>query len=182
MAGIHMDGERTNQTETLGDTAPQESSDRAGAESVSEGDELRQAYDELHDRYLRLAADFENFKKRNARETEERVTYAIEHFAVEILDVVDNLERAVGSDDDSLREGLEQIHKLVLSILTRHGIAPINCKETRFDPGSQEAIAYVPSAHEEGVVIDEITRGYTMGDKVIRCAKVAVSKGKEEKE
>jgi molecular chaperone GrpE len=177
-----MDEERTDQTEMQDDTGPQESSDRAGAKPVSEGDELLQAYDELHDRYLRLAADFENYKKRNARETEERVNYAVEHFAVEILDVVDNLERAVASDDGSLREGLEQINKLVLSILTRHGIAPINCKETRFDPGTQEAIAYVPSAYEEGIVIDEITRGYTMGDKVIRCAKVAVSKGKQEKE
>jgi molecular chaperone GrpE len=177
-----MDEERTDQTETMDDTAPQESSDFAGAKPASEGDILRKEYDELHDRYLRLAADFENYKKRNARETEGRIAYAIEHFAVEILDVVDNLERAVASDDDSLREGLEQIHKLVLTILTRHGIAPISCKETRFDPGTQEALAYVPSAHEEGIVIDEIVRGYTMGDKVIRCAKVAVSKGKEEKE
>jgi molecular chaperone GrpE len=170
--------EQKNHTKTA--ASGEKTSDEVPAEekTVSELDELRQSYDELNDRYLRLAADFENFKKRNARDTESRISYAIEQFAVEILEIVDNLERALASDDARLREGLEQIHKFMVSTLQKRGIEPIECIDKPFDPASHEAIAYVPSDVDEGIVIDDIFRGYRMNDKVIRCAKVAVSQGK----
>ncbi|MDO9538558.1 MAG: nucleotide exchange factor GrpE [Methanocalculus sp.] len=140
----------------------------------------RREYDELNDKFLRLAADFENYKKRAAREQEMIIRFANERFALEILEILDNLERAVRADDSELKEGLNQIHKLFISVLERNGITPMTCIHTRFNPNEHEAIAYVPSEEEEGVIVDEVCHGYSMHNKVIRCAKVAVSKGKTE--
>ncbi len=170
----------TEQETTTNDKSPENLS---GEEKISSTEEkLRQKINELNDRYLRLAADFENYKKRNARETEERISYAVEEIAIEMLEITDNLEKALLSDDDSLREGLKKTYKLLTSVLERHSITPIKLINQHFDPTKQEALVYIPSDCEEGTVIDEITRGYYMKDKVIRCAKVAVSKGKNNEE
>ncbi len=140
---------------------------------------LQAAYEELNERYLRLAADFENYKKRSAKDLTYRVDAALEGLTCEMLEVFDNLERAERADREGLREGLAQIRKLFGAILERRGITPVECLNRRFDPAYHEAVAYIPSEADEGIVIDEITRGYCMNEKVIRCAKVAVSKGKE---
>lgn len=141
-----------------------------------------EAYEELNNKFLRLAADFENFKKRAAREREQIIRFANEQFALEILEVLDNIERALKSEETDLKEGLSHIHKLFLSILERNGITPIDCTHARFNPNEHEAIASIPSEHEEGRIVDEVCRGYRMHDKVIRCAKVAVSQGKQHNE
>jgi molecular chaperone GrpE len=140
-------------------------------------DEPKKEYNELSDRYLRLAADFDNFRKRSARERETILQFANERFAVDLLEVMDNLDRAARADDASLREGLARIRELCSAVLERHGITPIDVMTKKFDPAEHEAIAHIPSDCEEGVVIDEVARGYRMHDRVIRFAKVAVSKG-----
>ncbi|MBN1431790.1 MAG: nucleotide exchange factor GrpE [Methanomicrobiaceae archaeon] len=153
-----------------------------GADSATGREaELKARLNDLNDRYLRLAADFENFRKRSSREANERANRSIEQFASGILEVADNLERASQSDDSSLREGLEQIKKILKKVLEQHSIQPIESVNKKFDPEKHEAIAYVPSDSEEGIIIDEVSCGYCMGDRVIRSAKVAVSKGKPEK-
>jgi molecular chaperone GrpE len=149
--------------------------------ALSELEEQKKRYEDLNDRFLRLAADFENFRRRTAHERESVMQFANERFAVDMLEIVDNLERAVRSDDNHLREGLMQIRGLCFAILQRHGITPIDVLTKKFDPEEHEAIAHVPSEKEEGIIIDEIARGYRMHDKVIRYAKVAVSNGKEKK-
>jgi molecular chaperone GrpE len=149
------------------------------APAVSELEEQKKRYDDLNDRFLRLAADFDNFRKRSAHEKESILQFANERFAVDMLEVLDNLERAVRADDNHLREGLMQIRELCSAILQRHGITPIDVLTKKFDPAEHEAIAHVPSEKEDGIIIDEIARGYRMHDKVIRYAKVAVSKGME---
>jgi molecular chaperone GrpE len=141
-------------------------------------DGQKQALAELNDRYLRLAADFENFKKRTARDRETITNLANERFAIDIIEVLDNFERAIKADDTHLREGIIQIQHLLLSQLQRHGITPLDALNKPFNPAEHEAIAHVPSEEKEGIVIDEVARGYRMHDKVIRYAKVAVSKGK----
>ncbi len=156
-------------------TATGENSVEASVERA----ELQAAYEELNDRFLRLAADFDNFKKRSAKDLAFRVGSALEEFTGEMLEVYDNLERAERADGEGLREGLLQIRKLFGAVLERRGITPIDCLNRRFDPVYHDAVAYVPSDEEEGTIIDEITRGYCMNEKVIRCAKVAVSRGKE---
>jgi molecular chaperone GrpE len=141
--------------------------------------ELEEKYGELNDRYLRLAAEFENYKKRATRETENTVRYANERFAKDMLDVLDNFERGLNAEDASLRSGLEQIHKLYLSVLERHGVKPMNAEGCSFDPNLHEAVAHIPSDEPEGTVVDEAIRGYMLHDRVLRHAKVAVSNGKQ---
>jgi len=145
----------------------------------SSPEDLQRDYRELNDRFLRLAADFENFRKRTTREMDAQLRFAIEGFAIELLEVADNFERALKSEDTKAREGLEQIQKLFRTVLERHGIYPIESVGTRFDPARHEAVVSLPSECEEGTVIEEFSCGYRMHDRVIRCAKVAVSKGKE---
>jgi molecular chaperone GrpE len=140
-------------------------------------DEQKKAFAELNDRFLRLAADFENFKKRTARDREMVTSMANERFAIDIIEVLDNFERAVKADDAHLREGIVQIQQLLSSQLQRHGVTPLEALNKPFNPAEHEAIAHVPSEKEEGIVVDEVARGYRMHDKVIRYAKVAVSKG-----
>jgi len=142
-------------------------------------EELRRQYDELNERYLRLAADFENYRKRTARDLDTRVRYAIEKFAVELLEVADNFDRALKEEGGDSREGLEQISKLFRAVLERHGISPLETLGNRFNPAEHEALVCVPSERPEGEIIDEICRGYRMHDRVIRCAKVAVAKNEK---
>jgi len=104
------------------------------------------------------------------------VALANERFAIDLLEVMDNFDRALKSDDSHLREGLEQIRQLLNAQLQRHGILPIDSLNKLFNPLQHEAIAHVPSDEPEGIVIDEVAKGYTMNEKVIRYAKVAVSK------
>jgi molecular chaperone GrpE len=141
--------------------------------------DLQRDYNELNERFLRLAADFENFRRRSARDMDAQVRFAIEGFAVELLEVADNFERALRSEDGKAREGLEQIQKLFRTVLERHGIHPVESVGMKFDPARHEAVVSLPSACEEGTVVEEFTCGYRMHDRVIRCAKVAVAKGKE---
>jgi molecular chaperone GrpE len=155
-----------------GDTLPAES-----GSAMTELDHQKKAYSELNDQFLRLAADFENFKRRTERDRESVVALANERFAIDLLEVVDNFDRALKSDDSHLREGFEQIRQLLSAQLQRHGITPIDSLKKSFNPQEHEAIAHVPSGEPEGMVIDEVSRGYRMNEKVIRHAKVAVSKG-----
>ena len=142
-------------------------------------DELTKKYDELNDKHLRLAAEFENYKKRAKRDQDSAVRYANEFFALDMLDVLDNFERALKSEDEKLRDGLEQIHKLYLSLLSRNGIEVITTTNgTQFDPAIHEAIASIPADAPEDSIIDTVVSGYTIRDKVLRHAKVAVAKKK----
>lgn len=174
MAGAQGEesGERNEQSE-------ENSADVVDSTRPEGGEELRQRYDELNERYLRLAADFENYQKRTARDLDTRVRYAIEKFAVELLEVADNFDRALKEEGDSSGEGLEQIRKLFGAVLERHGISPIETVGKRFDPAEHEALVSMPSERPEGEVIDEICRGYRMHERVIRCAKVAVAKNEK---
>ncbi|MGA9085625.1 MAG: nucleotide exchange factor GrpE [Methanoregula sp.] len=139
--------------------------------------EQKKRCDDLNDRYLRLAADFDNYRKRTSRDHESLVQHANERFAVDILEIADNMERALKADDDHLRTGVEQIRQLLAGILARNGITPIDALKKSFDPGEHEAVAHVSSDETEGTVVDVLSPGYRMHKKVIRYAKVAVSKG-----
>ena len=146
---------------------------------MAELEAQKKGFAELNDRLLRLAADFENFKKRTARERETLISLANERFAIDILEVVDNFERALKTDDIHLREGILQIRQLLNVQLLRNGITPLDAQKKQFNPAEHEAIAHVTSDEPAGTVIDEVSRGYRMQDKVIRYAKVAVSKGNQ---
>ena len=141
--------------------------------------EQKKAYADLNDQFMRLAADFENFKKRTARDRENSISRANERFAIDILEVVDNFERALKTDDTHLREGILQIRQLLNAQLLRNGITPLDAQKKQFNPAEHEAIAHINSEEPAGTVIDEVSGGYRMHDKVIRYAKVVVSKGNQ---
>jgi molecular chaperone GrpE len=132
----------------------------------------------LEDRLLRVAADFENYKKRAAREREEYVTFANERLIKELLPVLDDLERALQAaaehEEAKLEEGVELVHRALASLLERHGVKEIGTEGT-FDPHVHEALLSQPSEAEQGSVIDVVQKGYTIGDRVVRPARVIVS-------
>ncbi len=133
---------------------------------------------EVDDRLLRLAADFENYKKRAARERDEYVTFANERLIKELLPVLDDLERALQAaaehEEAKLEEGVELVHRSLASLLERNGVEEIDTEGT-FDPHVHEALLSQPSEAEQGSVIDVVQKGYTIGDRVVRPARVIVS-------
>jgi molecular chaperone GrpE len=160
-----------------------------GAELVEipsvELEQLKAEKDEYYDRILRLTAEFDNYKKRTRREFDGFRRYAAENVIQEILPVLDNFERALDSvpesADDGFREGIEIIHRQLHEALGKAGLSPMEAVGQEFDPNLHDAVMPVQSdEHQEGTVVEEFQRGYTLFDKVIRHAKVSVSAGKEE--
>ena len=134
---------------------------------------LQSEFDDLNDKYLRLAADFENFRKRSVRDTEQRIAQSIGQFARDMLEVADSLDRALEAEGGA-HEGLAQIQKLLIQVMKRQGIESFGEK---FDPTRHEAIAMIPSDVDEGTICDQVCKGYCLQDKVIRPAQVVVSQG-----
>ena len=143
-----------------------------------EQQEQEDAAAEVDDRLLRLAADFENYKKRAARERAEYVALANERLVKELLPILDDLERALNAAEEHeearLEEGVRLVHRSLAQLLTREGVKEIET-EGQFDPHVHEALLSQPSEAEEGSVIDVIQKGYKLGDRVIRPARVIVS-------
>jgi molecular chaperone GrpE len=135
-----------------------------------------------YDRFLRQAAELDNFRKRASRERDESIRYANEALVKELLPVVDNLERAVahasgGGNGKPLVEGVEMVLKGLLDVLAKHGVTQISAAGQPFDPSKHEAIAQVESAdHEPNTVVEELHKGYVLRDRLLRPALVSVSK------
>jgi len=130
------------------------------------------------DRLLRLAADFDNYKKRAARERQEYVAFANERILKELLPILDDLERALSAaeqhEEAQLEEGVRLVHRSLASLLDRQGVKEI-ATEGKFDPHVHEALLSQPSEAEEGSVIDVVQKGYTLGDRVVRPARVVIA-------
>ena len=145
--------------------------------------EAQQPEQEADDRLLRLAADFENYKKRAARERAEYVALANERLIGEVIPILDDLERALGAAEQhqeaQLDEGVRLVHRSLAGLLERHGLRPIET-DGRFDPHVHEALLSQPSEAEEGSVIDVVQKGYKLGDRVVRPARVVVAAPQEE--
>ena len=130
------------------------------------------------DRLLRLAADFENYKKRAARERQEYVQLANERLIVELIPILDDLERALAAaeqhEEAQLEEGVELVHRSLAALLAHHGVTPIET-EGKFDPHVHEALLSQPSEAAEGSVLDVVQKGYKLGERVVRPARVVVA-------
>jgi molecular chaperone GrpE len=138
-------------------------------------------FNELNDRYLRLYAEFENYRKRSNKEKVDLISNASAGVLKDILPVLDDFERAIvnnqtSEDIEAVKEGFLLIQNKLKSILEGKGLTPMEAKGTRFDPDLHEAIANVPAPSEEekGMVIDDVEKGYYLHEKVIRYAKVVV--------
>jgi len=157
-------------------------------EKPSEEEKLKKRIEELEDKLLRTAADFDNYKKRMARQFDEILRSANDKVLIELLEVVDNFERALQHDNDdadfeALRKGTELIFNQLTSLLNKYDVTPIEAVGKSFDPNLHEALMQIDSdEYPEGVVAVEMSKGYKRGDRVIRHSKVGVSKGKPERE
>jgi molecular chaperone GrpE len=136
---------------------------------------------EYRNRLAYLQADFENYRKRNEREKEEFRKYANEALIIELVDVYENLERALEiarkSGDQKMTKGIEMVYGQMKSVFEKYGLKPIQAAGKKFDPHLHEAMLQEKSQDvDEDTVLEEYQRGYTLNSKVIRCAKVKVSR------
>jgi molecular chaperone GrpE len=157
---------------TVPETRPEE------AESGDELAALQAERDELFDRLQRLAAEFDNFRKRNARENAALAERANERLVKELIPILDDLGRALEAatehEEVKLEEGVRLVHRAMSDLLKKEGLAEIET-EGKFDPHVHEALLSQPSEAEEGSVIEVVQKGYKLGDKVLRPARVVVA-------
>jgi molecular chaperone GrpE len=144
-------------------------------------DALKAERNALQDRLLRTAAEFDNYRKRVDRERRDQSESAAFSLLVEILPVVDNLERALqapsGPEAAGYRAGVELIHRQLVDMLRKRGVTPIEALGADFDPRFHQAVSQEPSdAHRDGEVMQEMQRGYMLGERLLRPAMVKVAK------
>jgi molecular chaperone GrpE len=142
--------------------------------------ELRKERDSLHDRLLRQAAEFDNYRKRVDRERKDTAQYAAVEFLQDLLPIIDDFERALQTDApgaESYRQGLEIIHRALMDMLRKRGVTPIEAVGTKFDPQVHQAVSYEEdSKRRDGEVTEEFRRGYRLGERLLRPAMVKVAK------
>ncbi|MFH0871440.1 MAG: nucleotide exchange factor GrpE [bacterium] len=159
-----------------------EAQKQEGADWVSQLESKEREIEVLSDRLLRLQAEFENFKKRTAKERAELIKFANEGLLLEMIPILDNLERAINSarenvDIENLLKGLELVQRLFTTFLERAGVKEIRAQGQVFDPRLHEAVLTVESAiHPDNTVVEEIQRGYLLNNRVLRPAMVKVAK------
>jgi len=153
------------------------------ADEIGEMEKLQEEAAEWKDKYLRLVAEFDNFRKRNARERIELTQTAGKDIIASLLDVVDDCERAqkqIETSDDvtAIREGVLLVFNKLRNTLQSKGLKQMNSVGQEFNPDLHEAITEIPAPSKEakGKVIDEVQKGYYLNDKIIRFAKVVVGK------
>lgn len=165
-------------------------SDIAGSNHLSNPPEdedelgkLQQEASEWKDKYLRLVAEFDNFRKRNARERLDLVQTAGKDVIVSLLDVLDDSERAqkqleTSNDAEAIKTGVALVFNKLKNTLQAKGLKPMNSTGQDFDPDLHEAITEIPAPSPalKGKVVDEVQKGYYLNDKIIRFAKVVVGK------
>lgn len=164
------------------ETTEQTGSQNTAADPVQEELEaLRKQVEELQERCLRAQADFDNFRRRTRQEKEEFAKYASSKLVEQLLPVLDNFERALASskesrDFDSLLKGIEMTFRQLDQALEQEGLKRMEATGQPFNPEFHQAIQQVESEeHEEGIVVEEVMKGYLFKDKVIRPAMVKVS-------
>ena len=160
---------------------PQEQPQQTEEEPQTEEEKLAKQLEELKDKYLRTVAEFENFKRRTLKEKAELILNGGGKTITAILPIIDDMERAIENAHkqecgDAVEEGWELIYKKLLSTLEGMGVKKMEVDGKDFDVDFHEAVAMVPGMGDEkkGKIIDCLQTGYTLNDKVIRHAKVAV--------
>ena len=198
----YQDPEYSEADARTGDETAAEQSATASAPSGGDADEALAAVQKERDTYkeqfLRAVADFDNYRKRIERERRELSEYAATDVLHELLPIIDNFERALSAsapgasafakapadktaekqvDIEAFRRGVELIHKQMLELLRKRGVTHIDALGADFDPNVHQAVIHEPSeGHREGEVMEELQRGYKLGDRLLRPAMVKVAK------
>jgi molecular chaperone GrpE len=172
----NLNGEQTTAEEPVQDEVAAESNE-------SELEDLKQQIGELKDKYLRLVADFDNFRKRTAKERLELIQTASKDVITSLLSVLDDSERAekqmlITQDIEAIKEGEKLVFNKLRSTLQSKGLRPMETVGKDFNPEFHEAITEIPAPADDlkGKVLDEVEKGYYLNDKIIRFAKVVVGK------
>jgi len=172
--GGRPDAAESQDPEAAANTAP-------GATDDDQIAQLERERDEHYDRLLRVTAEFDNFRKRTERDRREISERAVASVLEELLAIVDDFERALqaeaGAGDTAYREGVALIHKQLMDLLQRRGVRPIEAVGVEFDPRVHQAVTHeaVPG-HADGEVVEELRRGYMLGDRLLRPSMVKVAK------
>jgi molecular chaperone GrpE len=168
--------------EPITEPTPQTSGGEAEAiVSTDPAADLQRERDDYYDRWMRKAAEFDNYRKRVERERREQSEQAIVDLLQELLLVVDDFDRALtteagGEGGEAYRRGIELIHAKLYDVLKRYGVRPIDALGADFDPNFHQAVIQESSPdHREGEVIGELRKGYMIGDRLLRPAMVKVA-------
>lgn len=159
----------------------EESVEEKSSENNAEYTALQEKYDTLNQQYLRLAADFENFRKRQEQERENLLKFGTENALKKLIEVLDNFERGQKAlekveDCEKVKESFDLVHKQVVDALTKMGLETIETEGKEFDPNFHDAVMQTPTSEQpEHTIINELQKGYKMGDKVLRPALVNVA-------
>ena len=145
---------------------------------------LREELSASHDRLLRLQADFDNFRKRAARDREDALQFGPQNLVKDLLSVVDNLARAIdharqsgGGDLEGLLQGVELVRRELESVLSKHNVREVEALGKNFNPAQHEAMAQIPVATvEPNTVVEVLQKGYQLRDRLIRPARVIVAR------
>ena len=154
-------------------------------------EELKLKLKETEDRVLRTLAENENLRKRHERELEESRKYASKNFALSLLNIADNFQRAMKSIPNdipqdnkniiNLIEGIKAIEKELYTIFEKNGITAFSSVNQKFNPELHQAVSQINSEVKEGLIVEELQQGFNIADRLLRPAMVVVSKGKEKK-
>jgi molecular chaperone GrpE len=159
---------------------PEEVENTEVEQEVDELEALQQERDELVDTLQRVQAEFDNYRKRSARDQQSLVARAHERLVKELLPVLDDLERALEAaeahEEAKLEEGVALVTRSLADVLRKEGLEEV-ATDGKFDPHVHEALLSQPSDEEEGAVIEVLQKGYRLGDRVIRPARVVISSG-----
>lgn len=181
--------ETLEQEEIVKEEAIEEAEETLEQEETEKNDEvsledellsMKEQVEESENKYLKLYAEFENFKRRNRQEAELNSKYKDQKFAENLLPVIDNLERALAIDgtDESfiaLNKGVEMVYKNLVETLEKHDIKAIDALNQPFDPNFHQAVMTEAADSESDIVIEEFQKGYILKDRVIRPTMVKVS-------
>jgi len=143
---------------------------------------LKEELARCRDRLLRTAAEFDNYRKRTERERREITDRTVEAILLDLVDVVDDFERALSVEAgergvEGYRQGVELVHRRVLDLLGRRGVTPVDAVGADFDPNLHQAVTTEPAGdHRDGEVVEQFRRGYLIGDRLLRPAMVKVAR------
>ena len=172
---------KQDSTEEATEEQKSEENDSADDNKNDELEKLQEKYDALNQQYIRLAADFDNYRKRQAQERENLIKFGTENALKSLLEVLDNFERGQKAlenveDCEKVKESFNLVHKQVFDALTKLGLEEIKAVGEEFDPNFHEAVMQTPTSEQpEHTVINKLQKGYKLGDKVLRPTLVNVA-------
>lgn len=163
------------------ETAEETTEENSEQETDSDCSKLQAEYDTLNSQYIRLAADFDNYRKRQAQERESLLKYGAEDTLKKLIDVLDNFDRGEKAiqdveDCEKVKESFSLVHKQLKDALQKAGLETIECVGETFDPNFHEAVMQTPTnEHPEHTIIAELQKGYKLSDRVLRPSLVNVA-------